>query len=376
MSEKLVMSTGNKAVAAAVKMAKPTVVAAYPITPQTEVIETIADYVEGGAMDARYIPVESEHSAMTACIGASITGVRVFTATSSHGLLYMHEMLHWAAGARLPIVMAQVNRTLAPGWNIWAEHSDALSQRDTGWLQVYVSTVQEAYDATLMAFRIAEDNRVLLPVMINMDGFLLSHIMQPFEMTEPGDFIPSLNLPHKIDVNDPKGYGAMSPSDVHFTFRFDMEKSMRASREVIAETEAEFAKQFGRSYAPVEEYLCEDADVVIVAMGTLGKEAEVAADLLRKEGIKAGVMRIRWLRPFPLDMKIGNKELVVIDRDYSFGFGGVISGEIQARYPQAKIARIIAGLGGQEVTYEDMAELVRTRKMGTEFWFGIPAEEQ
>jgi len=376
MSEKLVMSTGNKAMASAVKMAKPTVVAAYPITPQTEVIETIADYVGSGAMDARYIPVESEHSAMTACIGASITGVRVFTATSSHGLLYMHEMLHWAAGARLPIVMGQVNRTLAPGWNIWAEHSDALSQRDTGWLQVYVSTVQEAYDATLMAFRIAEDNRVLLPVMINMDGFLLSHIMQPFEMTEPEDFIPPLNLPQKIDVSDPKGYGAMSPADIHFTFRYDMEKAMKSARTVIAETEAEFAKRFGRSYAPVEEYLCDDADVVIVAMGTLGKEAEVAADLLRKEGIKAGVMRVRWLRPFPLDMKIEGKELVVIDRDYSFGFGGVIAGEIQARYPGSKIARVIAGLGGQEVTYEDMAELVRTRKIGTEFWFGIPKEEQ
>lgn len=376
MSDNLVMSTGNKAVAAAVKMAKPVVVAAYPITPQTEVIEAIADYVESGAMDARYIPVESEHSAMTACIGASITGVRVFTATSSHGLLYMHEMLHWAAGARLPIVMGQINRTLAPGWNIWAEHSDALSQRDTGWLQVYVSTVQEAYDATLMAFRIAEDNRVLLPVMINMDGFLLSHIMQPFEMTEPGDFIPPLHLPQKIDVNDPKGYGAMSPSDVHFTFRFDMEKSMRAARTVIAETQAEFAERFGRSYAPVEEYRCDDADVVIVAMGTLGKEAEVAADLLRKEGVKAGVMRIRWLRPFPLEMNIKGKELVVIDRDYSFGFGGVVAGEIQARYPQAKIARIIAGLGGQEVTYEDMATLVKTRKIGTEFWFGIPREEQ
>lgn len=376
MSDKLVMSTGNKAMASAVKMAKPTVVAAYPITPQTEVIESIADYVESGAMDAKYIPVESEHSAMTACIGASITGVRVFTATSSHGLLYMHEMLHWAAGARLPIVMGQVNRTLAPGWNIWAEHSDALSQRDTGWLQVYVSTVQEAYDATLMAFRIAEDNRVLLPVMINMDGFLLSHIMQPFEMTEPGDFIPPINLPHKIDVNNPMGYGAMSPSDIHFTFRHDMEKAMKNARTVIAETEAEFAKRFGRSYAPVEEYLCDDADVVIVAMGTLGKEAEVAADLLRKEGIKAGVMRVRWLRPFPLDMKIEGKELVVIDRDYSFGFGGVIAGEIQARYPDAKIARVIAGLGGQEVTYEDMAELVRTRKIGTEFWFGIPEEEQ
>ncbi|MDV0441035.1 transketolase C-terminal domain-containing protein [Methanorbis furvi] len=376
MSDKLVMSTGNKAMAAAVKMVKPTVVAAYPITPQTEVIEAIAEYVGGGEMDARYIPVESEHSAMTACIGASITGIRVFTATSSHGLLYMHEMLHWAAGARLPIVMGQINRTLAPGWNIWAEHSDALSQRDTGWLQVYVSTVQEAYDATIMAFRIAEDNRVLLPVMINMDGFLLSHIMQPFEMTEPGDFVPQISLPHKIDVNDPKGYGAMSPSDIHFTFRHDMEKAMRASRTVIAETEAAFAKRFGRSYAPIEEYLCDDADVVIVAMGTLGKEAEVAADILRKEGVKAGVMRIRWLRPFPIDMKIEGKDLVVIDRDYSFGFGGVVAGEIQARYPQAKIASVIAGLGGQEVTYEDMATFVRTRKVGTEFWFGIPSEEQ
>ena len=376
MSGKLVMSTGNKAMASAVKMAKPTVVAAYPITPQTEVIESIADYVESGAMDARYIPVESEHSAMTACIGASITGVRVFTATSSHGLLYMHEMLHWAAGARLPIVMGQVNRALAPGWNIWAEHSDSLSQRDTGWLQVYVSTVQEAYDATLMAFRIAEDNRVLLPVMINMDGFLLSHIMQPFEMTEPGDFIPPIHLPQKIDMENPMGYGSMSPADIHFTFRFDMEKAMKSARTVIGETEAEFAKRFGRSYATVEEYLCDDADVVIVAMGTLGKEAEVAADLLRKDGVKAGVMRVRWLRPFPLDMKIEGKELVVIDRDYSFGFGGVLAGEIQARYPEAKIARIIAGLGGQEVMYEDMAELVRTRKIGTEFWFDIPQEEQ
>ncbi len=376
MKNNLVMGTGNKAVAAAVKMAKPTVVAAYPITPQTEIIESIAEYVEAGEMDARYIPVESEHSAMTACIGAAATGVRVFTATSSHGLLYMHEMLHWAAGARLPIVMGQVNRTIAPGWNTWAEHSDALSQRDTGWLQVYVSTVQEAYDAALMAFRIAEDNRVLLPVMINMDGFLLSHIMQPYEMTEPGDFIPPLSLPHAIDMDDPHGYGAMSPSNVHYQFRFDMEKAQRAARTVIRETEEEFAKRFGRRYTPVEEYLCDDADVIIVAMGTLGKEAEVAADILRKEGVKAGVMRIRWLRPFPLDMKINGRELVVIDRDYSFGFGGVVAGEIQARYPEAKMARIIAGLGGQEVTYDDIAEFVRTRKIGTEYWFGIAEEEQ
>ena len=366
---------GSIAVAETVRLCRPQVISAYPITPQTHIVEGLASIVADGRLDAEYICVESEFSALSACIGASAAGSRVYSATTSQGLALMAEVVFNSAGMRLPIVMGQVNRTIAPGWNIWAEHSDSLSQRDTGWLQIYVSTVQEAYDATLMAFRIAEDNRVLLPVMINMDGFLLSHIMQPFEMTEPGDFIPPIHLPHAIDVNDPHGYGAMSPANVHYQFRFDMEKSMRAARDVIAETEAEFAKRFGRSYAPVEEYLCDDADVVIVAMGTMGKEAEVAADLLRSEGIKAGVMRIRWLRPFP-ELNVAGKELVVIDRDYSFGFGGVIAGEIQARYPEAKMARIIAGLGGQEVTFEDMAEFVRSRKIGTEFWFGISEEEQ
>ena len=184
------IATGNKAVAEAVKQAKPEVIAAYPITPQTEIVEQIAEFVSSGELASRYIPVESEHSAMAACIGASITGVRTFTATSSHGLLYMHEMTNWAAGARLPIVMANVNRSIGPGWNIWAEHTDSLQERDTGWLQVYVSTVQEAYDATLMAFRIAEHNDVLLPVMVNLDGFSLSHIMQPLDTVELGDFIP------------------------------------------------------------------------------------------------------------------------------------------------------------------------------------------
>ncbi|HZD43650.1 MAG TPA: pyruvate ferredoxin oxidoreductase, partial [Methanomicrobiales archaeon] len=158
------VATGNKAIAEAVRQVEPDVVAAYPITPQTEIVETIANFVSEGSMKSQYIPVESEHSAMAACIGASVTGARTFTATSSHGLLYMHEMLHWAAGARLPVVMANVNRALGPGWNIWAEHTDAFNQRDTGWLQVYVSTVQEAYDATIMAFRIAEDQEVILPV--------------------------------------------------------------------------------------------------------------------------------------------------------------------------------------------------------------------
>ena len=304
------IATGNKAVAEAVKQVKPDVVAAYPITPQTEIVEQIAEFVASGELKGRYIPVESEHSAMAACIGASITGARTFTATSSHGLLYMHEMTNWAAGARLPVVMANVNRSLGPGWNIWAEHTDALQERDTGWLQVYVSTVQEAYDATLMAFRIAEHNDVLLPVMVNLDGFLLSHIMQPLDTVEPGDFVPPLHLPHAIDVKNPMGYGGLTGPDQHFRMRWDIERSMRDSVNVIEETEKEFAKRFGRQYGFTENYRCEDADVIVVAMGTLGKEAEVAIDLLRKEGIKAGSLRIRWLRPFPdLDLLKENRSL-------------------------------------------------------------------
>jgi pyruvate ferredoxin oxidoreductase alpha subunit len=306
---------------------------------------------------------------MAACIGASITGVRTFTATSAHGLLYMHEMTNWAAGARLPIVMANVNRSLGPGWNIWAEHTDAMQERDTGWLQVYVSTVQEAYDTTLMAFRIAEHNDVLLPVMVNLDGFSLSHIMQPLDTVEPGDFIPNIHLPHAIDTKNPTGYGGLTGPDQHFKFRWEIERSMRDSEKVITATEKDFAKRFGRSYGPTENYRCEDADVILIAMGTLGKEAEVAIDILRKEGIKAGSMRLRWFRPFP-KLDLAGKEVVVIDRDYSFGYGGILAHEIMAKCHN-EVYSVIAGLGGQEVTYDDIAEFVRKRRIGHEFWFGV-----
>lgn len=363
------IATGNKAVAEAVKQAKPDVIAAYPITPQTEIVEQIAEFVSSGELASRYIPVESEHSAMAACIGASVTGVRTFTATSSHGLLYMHEMTNWAAGARLPIVMANVNRSIGPGWNIWAEHTDSLQERDTGWLQVYVSTVQEAYDTTLMAFRIAEDNDVLLPVMVNLDGFSLSHIMQPLDTIELGDFIPPVNLPHAIDPKNPAGYGGLTGPEQHFRFRWEIERSMRDSVAVIEKTEADFAKRFGRKYGPTEEYRCEDADVILIAMGTLGKEAEVAIDLLRSEGTRAGSLRLRWLRPFP-DLDLKGREVVVIDRDYSFGFGGILAHEIRAKC-KVDVYSVVAGLGGQEVTYEDIADFVRNRRMGKEFWFGV-----
>jgi pyruvate ferredoxin oxidoreductase alpha subunit len=281
----------------------------------------------------------------------------------------MHEMTNWAAGARLPIVMANVNRSIGPGWNIWAEHTDALQERDTGWLQVYVSTVQEAYDATLMAFRIAEHNDVLLPVMVNLDGFSLSHIMQPLDTVEPGDFIPPMHLPHAIDPKHPAGYGGLTGPDQHFKFRWDIERSMRDSVKVIEETEKDFATRFGRKYGFTDDYQCDDADVVVVSMGTLGKEAEVAIDILRKEGIRAGSMRLRWLRPFP-KLNLKGKDIVVIDRDYSFGFGGILATSIRAQQ-KADVYSVIAGLGGQEVTYEDIADFIRKRRIGEEFWFGV-----
>ncbi|MDD1665041.1 MAG: pyruvate ferredoxin oxidoreductase [Methanomicrobiales archaeon] len=366
------IATGNYAVAEAVKQAVPGVIAAYPITPQTEIVERIAQYVARGELACDYIPVESEHSAMAACIGASAAGVRTFTATSSQGLLYMHEMLHWAAGARLPIVMANVNRAVGPPWNVWADHTDSLSQRDTGWIQVYVATAQEAYDTTLMAFRIAEDEQVLLPVMVNLDGFLLSHTMQDLESVDPGSFIPPLHLPHALDTANPAAYAPLTGPNYYFRFRWEMERSMRAAREVIARTEEDFTGRFGRRYGAIGEYRCEDADVLVIAMGTLAKEAEVAVDRLRNEGIHAGVTRLRWFRPFP-HLDLTGREVVVIDRDYSFGFGGVLAHSIRAK-GGADPYSVIAGLGGQEVTHEDIASFVRQRKPGEEYWFGVAGD--
>ena len=367
-----IIATGDYAVAEAVRQAGPGVIAAYPITPQTEIVERIAQFVTHGEIACDFIPVESEHSAMAACIGASAVGTRAFTATSSQGLLYMHELLHWAAGARLPIVMANVNRAIGPPWNVWADHTDALSQRDTGWLQVYVATAQEAYDTTIMAFRIAEDERVLLPVMVNLDGFLLSHTMQDLETVDPGFFVPPLHLPHAIDTAHPVAYAPLTGPKDYYRFRWEMERSMRDARRVIAETEEDFASRFGRRYTMTMDYRCEDAEVLVIAMGTLAKEAEVAVDRLRSEGIRAGVLRLRWFRPFP-SLDIAGREVVVIDRDYSFGFGGVIAHSIRS-VARIEPFSVIAGLGGQEVTHEDIASFVRERSPGEELWFGVKGD--
>jgi pyruvate ferredoxin oxidoreductase alpha subunit len=361
------MATGNQAAAFAVKESNVEVVAAYPITPQTEVVETIASFVETKKMDASYIRVESEHSAMAACIGASSTGARVFTATSSHGLLYMHEMLHWAAGARLPIVMANMNRAVGPAWNIWAEHSDSLSQRDTGWMQFYASTVQEVYDTVLMSYRLAE--KVYLPAMVCLDGFILSHAIQPLDITAPGDFIPPIDLPHAIDTKDPMSYGNLTGPNDYFKFRRAIHDAMKQADKECRSVEKEFGKRFGRKYGPVMEYGTEDADTVIVGMGTMAREAEVAVDLLRKEGMKVGSIRVRQFRPFPrLDLE--GKKVIVLDRDCSFGAGGILAQEVRS-HNDVPVYNVIAGLGGQDVRYETIAGLVRKAKPEGEFWLGV-----
>lgn len=361
------LSTGNQAAALAVKEAKVEVVAAYPITPQTEVVETIAMMVETGKMDAAFIRVESEHSALAACIGAEATGARSFTATSSHGLLYMHEMIHWAAGARLPIVMANINRAVGPAWNIWAEHTDALSQRDTGWMQVYCATVQEVYDSVLMSYKLAE--KVNLPMMVNLDGFILSHSTQPLDVTATGDFLPPINLPHAIDTKNPITYGNLTGPAEYFKFRRQINDAMLQADKEARIIEKEFADRFGRQYAPVMEYKTDGADTVIVAMGTIAREAEVAVDLLRKEGIKAGSIRVRQFRPFP-KLNLKGKRVIVIDRDYSFGAGGILAQEIRLKH-DVDVYNVIAGLGGQDVSYNTIADIVKTSKPQGEFWLGV-----
>ncbi|MHC1567952.1 MAG: transketolase C-terminal domain-containing protein [Candidatus Syntropharchaeia archaeon] len=369
-----VFVSGNEAAARAAKAARPEVIAAYPITPQTEIVETLARYVESGELDSAFVHVESEHSALAACIGASSMGVRTFTATSSHGLMYMCEMVHWAAIARLPIVMVNVNRALGPGWNIWADHTDALSLRDSGWIQFYTSTVQEVYDTVLMAFKIAENQRVMLPVMVNLEGFILSHVMQPLKLVDEEkyrEYLGEINIPHALNFEKPHTLGTVIPPDATYLMRYDMKKSISASDLIIKEVEEEFMELFGRRYSSIMEYRCEDADTVFIAMGTIAKEAEAACDYLRERGKRVGVVKIHQFRPFPWEItEIEAEKFIIIDRDYSPGGGGILAQEIKSRLydenVKKEIVNVIAGLGGKDVSHDMIAKMID--KKGESWW--------
>jgi len=362
---------GSHAVSEAVRLAKVQVISAYPITPQTHIVEALAQFCAEGSMDARFICVESEHSAMAAVIGASTGGARTFTATSSHGLALMHELLHWASGARLPIVMAEVNRALGPGWNIWMDQSDSLAQRDTGWIQLYCEDGQEVMDTTLQAFRLAEI--VNLPVMVVLDAFFLSHTYEPVDVPEQelvDRFLPPFVPKIRLDTNNPFALYQMAPPSVYMEMRHDIQMAMEQVEPLFKEIEDEFGSIFGRKYGAADGVDCEDADIILVLAGTAASTCRQVISELRERGEKVGMVKLKMFRPFPKALfrsLLGNaKKVAVIDRNYSFGATGIFAQEIRAALynhtNRPPVFGYITGLGGRDVTPEILEEIFKMTK--------------
>ena len=359
------------AVADAVKLANPDVIAAYPITPQTHIVEHLAELVANGELDAEYIPVESEHSAMSACLGSAATGARTFTATASQGLALMNEVVYVAAPMRLPIVMAVANRALSAPLSIWCDHSDMMSVRDTGWIQIVTENGQQAVDNTIIAFRIAEDQRVLLPVMVHLDGFNLTHVIEPIvlpEQSEVDKFLPKNKFPLPLNPDKPVAMGDFASPAIFTEAKWAQEMNIQNSKKVILEVWNEFDKAFGRKYSPVDKYHSDGAKVVLMTMGSMGETASVAIDEMIAEGQDVGQIRLRLWRPFPFEeLRESVKDaelLIVLDRAISYGGpGGPLASEVKtAFYNQAnrpKIVSFVGGLGGRDITvagFKDMVE--------------------
>jgi pyruvate ferredoxin oxidoreductase alpha subunit len=363
---------GSIAIAEAVKLANVDVVAAYPITPQTHIVERLAEYVANGELNANYIPVESEHSAMSACLGSSAVGARTFTATAGQGLELMHEVLFVASSLRLPIVMAVADRALSGPLNVWGDHSDVMATRDCGWIQIFAENGQQAFDLIICAFRIAEDHRVLFPVMIHVDGFHLSHVIEPISLLEKekiDKFLPEYNYPYALNIDKPLTIGAYTPPNLYTEARKSQDTALRASKDIILDVWQEFGKISGRHFSPVETYKADDADVLLLIMGSYCETAMIAVDRLRDKGEKVGLIRLRLWRPFPFDefrqAVAHTKILIVFDRALSSGGpSGPVCSEIQsALYPletKPKVVSFVGGLGGRDVsaaTFENIIKL-------------------
>lgn len=357
------------AVAEAVKQANADVVAAYPITPQTHIVEELSVYVANGELDAEYIPVESEHSAMSAAVGASCSGARTYTATAAQGLALMHEILYIASGLRLPIVMTVANRALSAPISIWNDHSDIMSERDIGWVQIFAENGQEAYDLTIAAFKIAEDHRVLLPVCVNIDGFILTHMIEPVffnDQKKIDEFLPEFKPAMTLNPEKPSTMGPVGVPEVYTESRKQCEQALLGSREVVRETFNDWGDAFGRKYKLIETNGQENADTMFITMGSLGETAMTAVDELKQSGASVGQIRIRLWRPFPrqdfLDAIQGVRKLIIIDRALSPGsHSGPVAQEIRSLlYSQdsrPEIHNIIAGLGGRDVTIKDFRKM-------------------
>ncbi|MDD4558334.1 MAG: pyruvate ferredoxin oxidoreductase [bacterium] len=363
----VVAETANGAVAEAMRQIEPHVVAAYPITPQTEVVEEFAGYVSDGRVRTRFVPVESEHSAMSICVGASAAGARVITATSSQGLAYMWEMLYIASGNRLPIVMALVNRALSAPINIHCDHSDSMGARDSGWIQIYCRDAQEVYDTFIQALPIAEHEDVRLPVMVCYDGFIVSHSLARIEMMTDErvrDFIGSYKAVYPLlDRDHPVIYGPLVLYDYYMEFKRQQAEAMNRALEVVFEIGKRFGKISGRSYGLVSSYRMEDADIALAALSSTARTAEVIADELRDQGIRAGVISPRLFRPFPAKALLqalgGIKVLGVLDRADSIGAGMAplaadIGAALQSAGSNIRLYNRVYGLGGRDLTLSDL----------------------
>ncbi len=389
--------SGNQTAAWAARYARVQVISAYPITPQTTIVEQLGDWADSGEMPVEFIRVESEHSVMSALVGASLAGARSFTATSGQGLLYMAEPLHWAAGARLPIVNVCVGRGIAPPWNIWADHHDSLSLRDSGWMICYAANHQEIFDSILMAFRVCEDARVFLPMMICHEGFTQSHTIGPVEMPDQkvvDDYLPVVpaeGWPHTfMDPSRPTSHGLLNMPDAGFFYeiRVNIARAQDRARTVIREAAAAFNETFGRDHGGlVEEYRTDDAEAVLLAIGTLADQAKQCVDVCRDRGMPIGAVKVRFVRPFPIDEIRGLADrfgaMAVIERDIDFGVrGGIVAGDVRSvlqGYSDVRILPVVAGLGGRDVAVneqvavaEKVLDAARTGRCEDEvLWLGL-----
>ncbi len=367
------MLLGSEAIAYGVKLSRPMVISAYPITPQTHIIETLANMTENGELNAKFIKVESELSAISSCYGAAAAGVRTFTATASQGLLLMHEMLHWFSGARLPMVLVNANRAVGYPWNIWTDQSDSFAQRDTGWLQIYCTNAQEAQDFIPIAYKISES--INLPVMVAIDGFILSHTLEPLMLRTQEDidrFLPKYVPKYFLDTDNPQSFGNATMAESFYKMKKSMNDAM-LNWNCIDSVLNEFNDLMKTDYKPVECYRTDDADKVFLATGALCGTAKVAVDLLRERGSKIGLINVRFLRPLPKKQiieAVKDKKIWVLNRAVSYGNGGTLTGELKsALFPMNnEIIDVIVSLGGKDVYPKTLTDLLSIKDTEKTVW--------
>ncbi|HUU75589.1 MAG TPA: pyruvate ferredoxin oxidoreductase [Methanoregulaceae archaeon] len=377
---------GSHAVSRAVTFCRPEVIAAYPITPQTHIVEALAEIVANCELDADYITVESEFSALSACLGASAAGSRVYSATTSQGLALMFEVCFNVAGMRFPVIMSIVNRALGAPLSIWNDHQDSISLRDSGWMQFYSEDNQEATDLHYLAYKVAEDHRILLPSFVCFDGFILSHTYEPVDMLtqeQVDSYLPPFKPYHRLDVKDPISFGMFASPDYYQEFRYANDQALHKAKEVIADYGREFGEMFGRDYSGlVESYRLDDADTAIIALGSICGTVKDAIDEMRDAGKKVGLLKIRAFRPFPgkeiAKALQGVSRVAVLDKNISLGSKGAACLEVKdALYgSQIPVLGYVLGLGGRDIRKKDIAAIVNNAEKGIgDMFYGLREEE-